>query len=357
VIVSVAGRVLICATAALLEPDASLKAWVERHVRQDPDLRWILGNYVEATEANSNGHIFPLDELVTAQHSLAGKPLNMMHREHYIVGAFAGAQLLHADGGEYQVGDQDLAVAASLATNTNTSTIAPPITPTFATTTNLLYRPVQAAAQPPYVEALAGMWHRRFPEEFFNIRRAHAEGTLFFSMEAIPEDVSCPSCAHRAAYVGVESDTYCEHMQGSTGPKQLHKPNFNGGAIIIPPVKPGWSRADITAISKYIADSAEEASAVYDAVAAASPHLDAKSWEQTMGQIMLMARDFPPEVRKKMGKKGTAMPDGSFPIANAKDLRNAIRAVGRAKDPAAAKAHIKSRAKALGLGDLIPDGW
>ena len=68
-------------------------------------------------------------------------------------------------------------------------------------------------------------------------------------------------------------------------------------------------------------------------------------------------RDVPAADRKKMAKAGTAMPDGSFPIANEQDLRNAIQAIGRAKDPAAAKAHIKKRAAALGKSDLIPDGW
>ena len=42
------------------------------------------------------------------------------------------------------------------------------------------------------------------------------------------------------------------------------------------------------------------------------------------------------------------MPDGSFPIANVEDLKNAIQSIGRAKDPDAAKAHIKKRARDLG---------
>jgi hypothetical protein len=71
----------------------------------------------------------------------------------------------------------------------------------------------------------------------------------------------------------------------------------------------------------------------------------------------LLARTFDTEKRKRMAKGGTAMPDGSFPIANAQDLKNAIQAIGRAKDPAKAKAHIRKRARALGLTDLLPDSW
>lgn len=68
-------------------------------------------------------------------------------------------------------------------------------------------------------------------------------------------------------------------------------------------------------------------------------------------------RDYSPEERDEMAKKGWAMPDGSFPIADEQDLKNAIQAIGRAKDASAARAHIKKRAKALGKEDLIPEDW
>jgi HK97 family phage prohead protease len=68
-------------------------------------------------------------------------------------------------------------------------------------------------------------------------------------------------------------------------------------------------------------------------------------------------RDFPAAKRKTMAKSGTAMPDGSFPIANEEDLKNAIHLAGNAKDPAAARAHIKKRAAAIGCSSMIPDSW
>lgn len=70
-----------------------------------------------------------------------------------------------------------------------------------------------------------------------------------------------------------------------------------------------------------------------------------------------MKREFSDDKRKELANSGAALPDGSFPIENGSDLENAIRAIGRAKDPAKAKAHIKSRAKALGMTDKIPDDW
>jgi len=68
-------------------------------------------------------------------------------------------------------------------------------------------------------------------------------------------------------------------------------------------------------------------------------------------------REFTEAEREAASESGAAMPDGSFPIKTVKDLKNAIQAFGRAKDPAKAKAHIKARAKALGKEDLIPDNW
>jgi hypothetical protein len=71
----------------------------------------------------------------------------------------------------------------------------------------------------------------------------------------------------------------------------------------------------------------------------------------------LQERDFSDERRAKLADKGVALPDGSFPILTAKDLANAVRLYGRAKDPAAARAHIKQRATALDLEDELPETW
>lgn len=68
-------------------------------------------------------------------------------------------------------------------------------------------------------------------------------------------------------------------------------------------------------------------------------------------------RDYTDKQRQNMADKGQALPDGSYPIANKSDLANAIKAYGRAKDKAKAKAHITSRAKALGATDMLPKSW
>lgn len=63
-------------------------------------------------------------------------------------------------------------------------------------------------------------------------------------------------------------------------------------------------------------------------------------------------RDVSPEERKRDAKEGRAMPDGSYPIDNCQDLKNAIQAIGRAKDPEKVKTHIRKRKRALGCPDV-----
>jgi phage head maturation protease len=70
-------------------------------------------------------------------------------------------------------------------------------------------------------------------------------------------------------------------------------------------------------------------------------------------------RQFSGGKRRQLAKQGTALPDGSYPIVTIGDLRNAIKAFGRAKpgDRGKVKAHIVKRARALGRTDLLPDNW
>lgn len=74
-------------------------------------------------------------------------------------------------------------------------------------------------------------------------------------------------------------------------------------------------------------------------------------------ELQVVKTSYSNDERTDMAKKGEALPDGSFPIKNTEDLKNAIQAYGRAADPKAAKAHIKERAKALGAEDLLPEDW
>jgi hypothetical protein len=72
--------------------------------------------------------------------------------------------------------------------------------------------------------------------------------------------------------------------------------------------------------------------------------------------------DVSPKERDRLAKQGKAMPGGRFPIRNAEDLANAIRAVGRVRpntEEARAKVrrYVIKRARELGLSSRLPDDW
>ena len=63
------------------------------------------------------------------------------------------------------------------------------------------------------------------------------------------------------------------------------------------------------------------------------------------------------EQRRRLAERGEALPDGSFPIRNTEDLKDAIQSYGRANDKAEAKRWIKRRARELDAEDELPDDW
>lgn len=67
--------------------------------------------------------------------------------------------------------------------------------------------------------------------------------------------------------------------------------------------------------------------------------------------------EFNTEQRKRLADQDKAMPDGSYPIRNISDLKNAIQSYGRAKDKEATKRWIKKRAKELNAENLLPESW
>lgn len=83
---------------------------------------------------------------------------------------------------------------------------------------------------------------------------------------------------------------------------------------------------------------------------------EASEIEAEAAEIALK-RAYTEESRDAMAKAGQALPDGSYPIKDEADLKNAIQAYGRAKDKTAAKAHIMKRAVDLGLEETIPLSW
>ena len=68
-------------------------------------------------------------------------------------------------------------------------------------------------------------------------------------------------------------------------------------------------------------------------------------------------REFSAAEREKDAEAGVAMPDGSYPIKSADDVENAVRDYNRSGQKPDVKAHIISRAKAIGAESALPDDW
>jgi uncharacterized membrane protein YkoI len=83
---------------------------------------------------------------------------------------------------------------------------------------------------------------------------------------------------------------------------------------------------------------------------------EAASIDEETAEYALKAM-YSEDERMDMAKEGMALPDGSFPIKDVDDLKNAIQAYGRAKDKPAARLHIIKRAEALEAYNLIPEAW
>lgn len=293
-------------TQAWVVEEGREMAWAQTHITRNPALKYILGRYVEADSANENGHIFDLAELPAAQKTIPNSPLNMLHHPHYIVGNFMASELVY---------------------------------PTEATA---------GAEQPlnPSVEALSAFWRYYFPDEYIEVEKAHASGSLFYSMECVPQTVKCAAvCGMSYAYDGRQSPTYCDHLNQPAAKKRLGHPHFMGGALIIPPAKPGWKNADITQLSSLMDAHVAEADAAYRAIKEELPHLGERQWEAMVGQLMKMA----------YADMATPLPT----IRTSTDLVDAIKNIGKAKpeDQGKIKAHIVGIAKALGCQDLLPGGW
>jgi hypothetical protein len=79
--------------------------------------------------------------------------------------------------------------------------------------------------------------------------------------------------------------------------------------------------------------------------------------DENCSQHSMSKKDYSEKERQALARRDMALPDGSFPIATVRDLRNAIQSVGRASNYARARNHIIRRAEALGREDLLPEEW
>lgn len=218
------------------------KAWAEKHVIHNDAHSYILGKFVEADQANSNGQYFQMAGLRMAQPTIAHSPMNIDHDPRKIVGAFVASDFVHPTQSE--------------------------------------------GASNPYIEALGVFWKAHFQEEWAKVKEAHDNDGLFFSMECVPGKIGCigdGGCGQVFEYAGQTSPTYCEHINNRTADRDLIDPHFTGGAILLPPVRPGWSEANIHSL---LAQHAASNDAAREEISEESDDLSVSEWESMYADFM-----------------------------------------------------------------------
>ena len=253
----IGGAAQILGDYGLAGVEVATSEWASKYIVPNEANAHILGRFVEADRANNNKQFFRMGDLLMAQPTISNAPMNLNHQTSPI-GAYIASEFQYPKGED----------------------------------------------ENPYIEALSIFWKHYFPDQWAIVQQAWAEGSLFYSMEAVPKSLSTIGGSDdeaEYAYEGRQSPNYPEEInERSCDAIVLNSPHFVGGALIVPPAKPGWSNADIKAVSKFVHEQWETAEAVYEAVKAETPHLDPATWERMMTDLLLLATEHA-EMKKKKG--------------------------------------------------------
>lgn len=220
--------------------------------KSNPFVKWIVGDFVEADNPNENTQFWTKDDLSMSEYSIKYAPLNMLHKQQTPVGFFASTRPIE------------------------------------------LKRDAAAKGGTMKIEALSGMWSHLFPFEAALVDQADDLGSLFYSMECRGTHLRCEGpdgCGGQFDYSAVE--THCAHLKERASIRHIVNPIFRGGALILPPVKPGWSSAHASVMKDAVREEAskyaEETSRHYDQLKDAGADLSAHQWESLMASVVSLA--------------------------------------------------------------------
>lgn len=223
--------------------------------KANPFVKWISGSYVESDNPNSNKQFWTSSDLEFGEYSIKYAPLNMLHKVTRPIGFY-------------------LATRRSFYEETQTA--------------------AKAKTGPFKIEALSGMWSHLFPFESALVDQAHEKKKLFYSMECRSKDIICAGdsgCGKTFPYA--DAAKHCTHLKERSSVRHLVQPTFRGGALIIPPVQPGWTGATASIEADAVADEAikyaEETERVYASAKAGGADLTPSEWEGLMGAILQLA--------------------------------------------------------------------
>lgn len=191
-------------------------------------LMHLTGRFVEAEKANVNGAFWTTADLDYGERTPVHAPVNYLHRTKHIIGAFTDSRL-----------------------------VRPPL------------RSVErAATERPFLAVNAVVWREFFPYEARIVEMASDKQRLFWSMECQSKTIRCETAADGSLTgCGAEypfkqvmspgtAHTVCTHLRERSSQRHFVMPRFNAGAVIVPPINPGWrsAHATVTAEAEALAE-------------------------------------------------------------------------------------------------------
>jgi hypothetical protein len=278
-VTEVAGKVILTAPATSVHeawelPEPLRERW-ERAASANPYYQWIGGRFVEAERANRNGAFWSTADLQFGEMSVKNGPLNWLHEGRKVIGTIADHALVAS-------------VPAAPVQQFASSTTNPLITMATgaSTTTNSIFTHPTTAAERPFISAISTVWKWLYPEEAKVIEKSSDEKTLYYSMECVAREMQCMAgesggCGESFDYMTAMTapDKVCEHIAQRSSHRRMVDPYFLGGAVIVPPVRPGWGEAN--------AEVLRQAAALAEQVAPADA--EASQWELLMGAVLAYA--------------------------------------------------------------------
>jgi len=138
-------------------------------------------------------------------------------------------------------------------------------------------------------ERCAAVWRWIFPDESYVLEQASDQRKLWYSMECVSREVACMGengCGATVPYMDAISNgpNVCVHVRERSSTRRFVDPTFLGGAVIVPPVRPGWADAD----ARVMREAASLAEKAYEQ--AGQPDMTASQWEALMAEVVGFAR-------------------------------------------------------------------
>ena len=201
------GKTILTAKAQYLDP-----TMFEQARTPHEQMLWMQGRFVGADQPNRNGALWTSKDLELGQVTVKHGPLNWLHDAKKVIGTIADASFVQPSAEQ----------AAEGAT--------------------------------PHIVAMSAIWKWIYPDEAEVIEFASDNDQLWYSMECISKTVNCTGpdgCGSSVNYMdyirGINGT--CAHLIQRSSVRHFEDPTFLGGAVIVPPVRPGWADADASIVA------------------------------------------------------------------------------------------------------------